>query len=433
MTSVPDKPSGGNDGNGADHISTPADASKSLLIAALAYAARGWRVVPLYHIRADGSCSCGDEECGSPGKHPRTRHGLKDGTTDADIIRGWWKKWPMANIGVCTGPESGLWMFGPDGQAGIDALAELEQTHGQLPTTTTARSGSGGRHHLFRWPSSGSIGNRKNHRGRPIDVRGRGGYFVAAPSVNGNGPYAWELGPDERALADAPDWLLAWCEKEEKPPPPPQLPPHLSRSTADGRKSIVERALAYLATMPGAISGQRGHDRLMDAARVVVYGFDLGPETGYQILAEHYNRRCDPLWTEKELRHKCAEADTVPFGKSRGWLLEQSTWRRPRQNRQGGTSQGLPPPDAGRDRSDAGEPIEVHLTDLGNARRMVRRHGKALRHCQPWKKWLCWDGHQWRIDDTLATTRCAKHVSAELYKWAQKEIAEVANQGGSDD
>ena len=77
----------------------------------------------------------------------------------------------------------------------------------------------------------------------------------------------------------------------------------------------------YLAKMPPAISGQGGHDRTMEAARVVVYGFDLGPEVGFQLLCQHYNPRCDPSWSEKELRHKCEEAASVPFGKERGWLL----------------------------------------------------------------------------------------------------------------
>jgi hypothetical protein len=86
--------------------------------------------------------------------------------------------------------------------------------------------------------------------------------------------------------------------------------------------SIVERAKAYLAKMPPAISGKGGHNQTLEAARVVVRGFDLGPEVGYQLLRDHYNPRCQPEWSEKELRHKCDEADTVAFDKPRGWLLK---------------------------------------------------------------------------------------------------------------
>jgi hypothetical protein len=293
--------------------STTQNKPSRLLAEALDLAGRGWRIIPLHDVSV-GLCSCGKPACGSPGKHPRTVNGLKDGTTDPATIRRWWPRWPSANVGVCTGPDSGVWMLGPDGQAGIDALAELERRHGQLPPTPAAKSGSGGRHYYFRWPAEGGIGNRKNHRGLPIDVRGQGGYFVAPPSRNKNGLYEWEIHPDKSALADAPQWLLDWCRSAGETSGG-------LRGRASRSASIADRAIAYLAALPPAISGHGGHDQTLAAARVVVYGFNVGPEVGFQLLWQHYNPRCDPPWSEKELRYKCEEADTVPFGKERGWLL----------------------------------------------------------------------------------------------------------------
>src|SRR5262245_9398934 len=124
-----------------------------LLQAALGYARRGWCVLPL-HTVMDGMCSCGKAGCDRPGKHPRTRHGSKDATTDEATIRGWWAAWPSANVGIATGPDSGLFMVGPDGQEGVAALAELERQHGPLPLTPKACSGSGtGKHHYYAWPA----------------------------------------------------------------------------------------------------------------------------------------------------------------------------------------------------------------------------------------------------------------------------------------
>jgi hypothetical protein len=40
--------------------------------AALTYARKGWRVFPLYEPHGSG-CSCGNPECGKPGKHPRIK------------------------------------------------------------------------------------------------------------------------------------------------------------------------------------------------------------------------------------------------------------------------------------------------------------------------------------------------------------------------
>jgi hypothetical protein len=279
-----------------------------LLTAALDLAGRGWHVFPLHHVE-EQRCSCGDLQCKSQGKHPRTPNGLKDGTSDGETVRSWWARWPSANVGVCTGPESGVWMLGPDGEEGIKALAELVRKYAGLPRTPRARSGSGGRHYYFRWPADGNIVNRRNHRGLPIDVRGEGGYFVAPPSHNRNGPYVWELHPKDCELADAPQWLLAWCRSKGL------------KAKATAAPSITDRAIKYLEKMPPAISGQGGHDTTMDAARAVVYGFDLGPEVGFRLLWDHYNQRCQPEWTEKELRHKCEEANSKPFGKPRGWLL----------------------------------------------------------------------------------------------------------------
>lgn len=73
------------------------DQDNDLLDSALVYAARGWRVFPA-HTVADGRCSCGEDDCASPGKHPRTQHGVKNATRKASQIRQWWTRWPDANV-----------------------------------------------------------------------------------------------------------------------------------------------------------------------------------------------------------------------------------------------------------------------------------------------------------------------------------------------
>ena len=170
----------------------PNESPGDLLRAALDYASRGWHVFPLHDVTR-GSCSCSGNPCQkSPGKHPRTKNGFLDATTDPKVIRDWWKKWPFANVGIRTGPESGLWMLGPDGPQGKADLEALEARNAPLPRTAKLQSGSGGQHYYFICPADGSkIPLRKNHLGTKIDVRGDGGYAVAPPSVNENGPYTW--------------------------------------------------------------------------------------------------------------------------------------------------------------------------------------------------------------------------------------------------
>src|SRR5262249_17999108 len=131
-----------------------------------------WAVLPL-HTAPGGVCSCPKgTECGSPGKHPQTKHGTADATTDPAVITRWWAKWPGANPAIATAAEQGIFMVGPDGAAGIAALAELVRQNCPLPVTPRARSGSEdpGEHYYFAYPTGAVITNAQNHRGLPIDV-----------------------------------------------------------------------------------------------------------------------------------------------------------------------------------------------------------------------------------------------------------------------
>lgn len=84
---------------------------------------------------------------------------------------------------------------------------------------------------------------------------------------------------------------------------------------------VIGQAIRYLTKLPAAISGAGGHRLTFWAARIVVYGFALGPSTGYDLLAQHYNPRCSPPWQDTELRHKCREANERPMAKPRGFML----------------------------------------------------------------------------------------------------------------
>jgi hypothetical protein len=79
----------------------------------------------------------------------------------------------------------------------------------------------------------------------------------------------------------------------------------------------LERARRYLAQMPAAISGSGGHVAAFRAAAVLTRGFKLSVDDATTLLREDYNPRCQPPWTEAELRHKvedAAKADKIPLG-----------------------------------------------------------------------------------------------------------------------
>jgi len=90
--------------------------------------------------------------------------------------------------------------------------------------------------------------------------------------------------------------------------------------------SLSDRARKYVNTMPGAISGSGGHDQTFRVACILTMGFCLSREEAFGILAE-YNRRCDPPWTDRELRHKIESASKQAG--PRGYLkdAQDDSWK----------------------------------------------------------------------------------------------------------
>jgi hypothetical protein len=182
---------------------------------ALRYARIGWEVLPVHGVR-DGTCTCG-EDCGHPAKHPvgvLVPNGFRDATTDEKVIATWFSTRDY-NVGIATGAISGLVVLDVDPRHGGDAsLRELFERSDNLPNTVRARTGGGGQHVFFVHP-----GRRVTSRAGicpGLDVRGDGGFVVAPPSLHASGArYVWEAGhgPDETALAAAPDWLLALVDE----------------------------------------------------------------------------------------------------------------------------------------------------------------------------------------------------------------------------
>jgi hypothetical protein len=181
-----------------------------LLDAATCYAARGWAVFPVHGIFRR-RCTCGRSDCGSPGKHPLVRHGLYEATTDEGTIRGWWRQWRRANVGIATGSPSGIVVVDVDIPEGTDSLDLLEREAEGLPDTLSARTGSGGKHLVFHRPAR-RLGNSAGRlHGFPkdlpgVDLRGEGGYIVAPPSLHASGgSYEW-VAP-RADLAPLPEWI----------------------------------------------------------------------------------------------------------------------------------------------------------------------------------------------------------------------------------
>ncbi|HEY1605607.1 MAG TPA: phage/plasmid primase, P4 family [Allosphingosinicella sp.] len=265
-----------------------------MLDAALAFAARGWPVFP---------CNTANKQpLLAAAKDPKTGQKIKGtgGVSRASVheqeIRTWWKKWPLAMVGLATGHaelfEDGkpgavnrrlfVLDFDPrhDPETGEEYTLERlkAETEAQigcaLRATLAARTPSGGVHLYYVTPDDGGapIRNRGNlplH----VDVRGLGGYVIAPPSVMEDcRRYRWLHGAADAPIAEAPAALIAELrapKRKESPPdgsgrtarpvsPSPPLPADMDDAARDAvRKYALSGLDAELQAVRSAPSGRR--------------------------------------------------------------------------------------------------------------------------------------------------------------------------------
>lgn len=183
--------------------------SVSQLTMALRYAAEGFAVVPL-HGTNGGKCTCRRDDCATPGRHPRTGHGIQDATADRVLIKKRWARWPKAKIGIAMGTPAGFVAIIADGDAGRTSLRQLKEQYAKtLPKTVTYRDGER-RVRLFA-TGGAHLCDRDYALGAGLKVVGDGD-FVVAPSqfddpkaerrfVSGRSPHEIDVAP-------VPSWLV---------------------------------------------------------------------------------------------------------------------------------------------------------------------------------------------------------------------------------
>jgi hypothetical protein len=222
----------------------------------------GLNCIPVHYVKKDGSCSCRQaKKCPSPGKHPALDSWLRYQrvrTTDDDAK--YWFEGPFKshNIGIITGRVSNnLAVIDVDagpGKDGEETINDLQLTNDDFPDTMMAYTGGGGKHYFFYAPKGLRIKTGKDILGPGVDVRGEGGFVVAAPSKHKSGrPYTMEVATP---IAQLPDWLLDRLEESDEPtvgnsPPRPNSGNGVDRDmwgkVTDGRDAyMVDTVLAVI-------------------------------------------------------------------------------------------------------------------------------------------------------------------------------------------
>jgi hypothetical protein len=302
--------------------------ARELRAAALGYATRGIPVLPLHTpqlrpITAEHdqaivivACSCSDQGCDRPGKHPRTLlvpHGVAQASCESERIEGWWRRAPLANIGLATGHLVDV--LDLDGPEGVAALRAFAADHGWTPTGALARTGRGW--HLYLQPSGTGPRNPIHPELLAhVDWRGRGAYAIAPPSRHAHGTYTWARSLDT-PLEPAPPALFDLL----RPRRAERLAPLPSRPVQPGHpygQAALARECGELAAMPP----DSGRNRRLFDAGLRLYSLAAGgvlDESQVERELLKAAERCGLLQTEaKATRLTLASARRIGMAHPRG-------------------------------------------------------------------------------------------------------------------
>lgn len=232
----------------------------SKLPAALAWAARGFRVFPLW----------------SNSNKPAIDAFPTAATTDEAWIRAWWGADPEYNIGcVPDGPVVDL-----DVKKGHDGPGVYQALGLPLWSTMTVQTVSGGLHMYFTGPPTANSAGRV---GDGIDTRGPAGYVVAPGSTIDGKTYQLIY---DVPLAPCPEVVLAKLRapRERTSEQTPLIDLDTPSALAHGR--------LYLEDLPGATAGTQNNTLFAIGA----YLRDIGVSelAAVDLVIDHWLDKCSP-------------------------------------------------------------------------------------------------------------------------------------------
>lgn len=265
-----------------------------------------------------------DTSVESPGKAPIGKAWGASRPT-AEMLRAVYTANPDAGVGIKLGADGGVIDIEiDDPEQGEQTL--LEMFAGQVPATR-GWSSSRGPHRLFLWDDRLArygktiikIGGVEIRLGTldPADPKQIQSVVPPSPAADGS-PRVW-TGPT--SIAAVPSAVIKYLDAAMAGPAPAKpvtIPIYTPRP---GQWAAEDRAIAYLSKVDPGVSGSGGSTPAFRAACKIGPGFDLSEDQAVRLLLTHYSPRCAPPWSEKEIRHKVADAFKVES--RRGFLLNE--------------------------------------------------------------------------------------------------------------
>jgi len=240
------------------------------LNAALKYARRGWRVVPVNNK-----------------KIPLVKRWPEISTTDLEQVKRWWTDFPYANIGIVTGSESGIWVLDIDIKNNVNGIESLKEKFGDIgldDNQLIAQSPTGGFHLYFEWDDTLPVTVAANVLSG-IDIRGETGFIVAAPSsINVEGKNrCYKFNNDKFKIPPAPPWAREIAEMS------------LLSKTSKGKNNVKQSKFDVASVMEGVSEGSRDDSLFRYVHHLKSCGVDYELARGFILEAA---ARCNPVFDQ---------------------------------------------------------------------------------------------------------------------------------------
>jgi hypothetical protein len=213
---------------------------------------------------------------------------LRAASNDPRQIAAWRRQWPDCNLGVAC-EKSGLIVVDVDtkpGKVGRATFDNLDLIY-SFPPTYAVQTPSGGFHLYYRATAAVPFRYTQGKHGFGPDID-TPNYVLASGCTIAEGGYAVM---NDLAVAPAPGWFAEF------------LRPRMVGRNNNGvpvvdldQPSNVEWAIHYLAyDAPPSIYLQGG-ERTLFLVAATLKDRGISEHVAVQLIAEHYNRRCEPEW-----------------------------------------------------------------------------------------------------------------------------------------
>ena len=340
----------------------------------------------------------------------------------------WFHEGKATNVGVLCGAVSGgLVIFAFNDQNGAREFFGEERWQ-RLPQTTFITKSIRGHHVWLRAETpiqSQKIGKGKNESW--LEIRSDGNFTVAPPSLHPKGILYQAIGVDRiyksKDLAEFINKRLSElgltarvteeAPREKAKPPARGKPERSEKSNQLAIEKLLESCAFIQYCRDNAITLSEPWWWSMVHILAVFGG--PGRDKIHALSAPY------PRYTERETDKKIKEA-LKAAGKEIGphtcLFIEQDLGFACPENCQA-KSLGVKSP-AGLATRLATRKI-FNLTDLGNAERLVKRHGENIRYSEERKRWLIWNGKVWEWDFGAKVMALAKETARNILHEAADE------------